>query len=239
MVASTIQVLRKCFRGPEMISMWTPEDDQLLQRAKEGDGVATGKLLTRFEKELEKHVRQKMRPDLRGRIEPEDILQVTYLEAYLRITHFELRGPGSFVAWLKQIAMNNLRDAIIELEKNDGKKRIRKAKSAEESTVDLIASLGLTLTTPSGDAFSGEISDVIDRALRNLPEDYRRVIELYDLAGLPVAEVVTAMTRKKKVAGEAKTVYGTEGAIYMLRRRALDRLRELLGSESAYFSAAG
>ena len=49
------------------------------------------------------------------------------------------------------------------------------------------------------------------------------MIRLYDLEGRPIAEVAAEMGR-------------SSGAVHMLRARAHDRLRELLGPESAFFT---
>ncbi len=62
--------------------------------------------------------------------------------------------------------------------------------------------------------------------LAKLPPDYATVIRLYDLQGKPIAEVAADLGR-------------SEGAVYMLRARTHDRLRELLPGESKFFSAVG
>ena len=52
-------------------------------------------------------------PDpLLRRLDREDILQVAFLHAWERIDSFEYRGEGSFVAWMRQIISNVLRDDI-------------------------------------------------------------------------------------------------------------------------------
>ena len=56
---------------------------------------------------------------------------------------------------------------------------------------------------------------MLKAAIDQLPKDYRRVVQLYDLDGLAAAEVARQMDR-------------SDGAVYMLRARAVDRLRELL-----------
>jgi RNA polymerase sigma factor (sigma-70 family) len=63
----------------------------------------------------------------------------------------------------------------------------------------------------------------MEGALRQLPPDYEKVIRLYDLAGKSPAEVAQEMGR-------------SQGAVFMLRARAHDRLREVLGSSSQFFS---
>ena len=63
----------------------------------------------------------------------------------------------------------------------------------------------------------------LNEALARLPEAYARVIALYDLKRLPVQDVAKALDR-------------STGAVYMLRRRALDMLHEMLGPTSAFLT---
>jgi len=83
--------------------------------------------------------------------------------------------------------------------------------------------LGATYTTPSRAAARREADSFIEQALAKIPSDYADVIRLYDLEQRPIAEVAQHLGR-------------TEGAVYMLRARAHDRLREALGTESMFFS---
>lgn len=183
-------------------------------------------------------------PGVRARIEPQigvvwrpffdvdDVMQVTYLEAFLSIGRFtdRGRGRGAFVAWLTQMASNNLRDAVKELERAkrpDPHKQIRSAgergRGAGESRTALVDLLGVSNATPSQHMAQGEIHAAIERALQQLPPDYAQVIRLCDLEGHSAAEVGARLNR-------------TSGAIYMLLSRARERLGDLLGSESQYFT---
>ena len=63
----------------------------------------------------------------------------------------------------------------------------------------------------------------IEAALAKLLPSYAKVVRRCGVEGRAVAEVAAELGR-------------SSGAVYMLRARALDRLRELLGSESRYFS---
>lgn len=51
-------------------------------------------------------------PPLLRRLDREDILQVAFLHAWERIDSFEYRGEGSFIAWMRQIISNVIRDDI-------------------------------------------------------------------------------------------------------------------------------
>jgi RNA polymerase sigma-70 factor, ECF subfamily len=201
-----------------------PGQNQLLQAATEGDGEALAALL----REHGPVVRRRLRVDplWQAVLDPADVMQVTYLEAFLRIDQLQARTPESFVAWLTQLAKNNLRDGIKELERQkrpSPRQQIRKAghDSTQSST---FSGLGLSASqTPSRDAATKEALQAVTAALSKLPPPYAEVLRLHDLEGRPIAEVSAAMGRSC-------------GAVCMLRFRALEHLRGLMGSESQFFS---
>jgi RNA polymerase sigma-70 factor (ECF subfamily) len=163
----------------------------------------------------------------RSVLEPADVMQVTFLEAFLRIGQYDPDRSEPFRAWVQHIAENNLRDAI------RGLKRLKRPQPAArvalpagaDSTADLFAQLGVTTTTPSRYATREERTTRLNAALDALPDDYARAIRLYDLEGHPIAEVCRQMGR-------------STGAVHMLRARAHDRLRQLLGPESGWFGSS-
>ena len=200
-------------------------DTELFDQAIEGDTTALRTLLTRYGSEARRAIQGKIGSKWRSVLEEDDVMQVTYLEAFLHIDQLIGRNPASFVAWLRRIAENVLRDAIRELERKkrpNPAKRIQTAVT-EESYVALVEYVGGTSTTPSRHARRNEASEIIKRAMQQLPADYRDVLQLHHLEGRSVSEVATKMGR-------------SEGAVYMIRARALERLRSFLGAESKFFS---
>jgi RNA polymerase sigma-70 factor (ECF subfamily) len=201
-------------------------DSQLLDQAGAGDRAAMAELLRRHGPVVRSRLAARISSVWQASLDADDVMQVTYLEAFLRITSFQPRSEASFVAWLSQIAENNLRDAIKELERlkrPNPRNRVQPAPAGEDSYVALVELLGATLTTPSIQAARGELKAALDDALAKLPPDYAQVIRLYDLEGLDATEVGRRMNR-------------SQGAVYMLLARAHDRLRDFLGTESRFFT---
>jgi RNA polymerase sigma factor (sigma-70 family) len=83
----------------------------------------------------------------------------------------------------------------------------------------------MTTTTPSRQAARREAVEILERTLAKLPTDYAKVVRLYDLECRPIAEVARELGR-------------SEGAVYMLRARAHEWLRETMGTESQFFSVS-
>lgn len=205
--------------------MDTPETE-LVHRAVAGDTEALTELLEREGPVVRQRLEPKIGQVWRAVLDADDVMQVSYMEAFLLIHRFIPEGEGAFRAWLAQIAENNLRDAIKSLEraKRPNPRHRVHGPPGEESFVALVEILGVTNSTPSQQVARGEYQAAIDQALNQLPPDYSRVIRMYDLEGRSASEVAAAMGR-------------SAGAIFMLRARAHDRLRDVLGSSSQFFSS--
>lgn len=201
----------------------------LVRAAVEGDEAALTALLRHAAPGLRGFLSARIGQVWRSVLEEDDVLQVTYLEAFLRVGTFSPpEGPeaaDAFLGWLRRIADNNLKDAIRGLEsaKRPDPRRRLTAATPEESFVALVEVLGATSTTPSRVVAREEVGDLMRETMEQLPADYARVIALYDLQGKSPAEVAKEMGR-------------TTGAVFMLRARAHDRLKDLLGPESRFFS---
>ncbi|MFO0837815.1 MAG: sigma-70 family RNA polymerase sigma factor [Phycisphaerae bacterium] len=198
-------------------------NEELLNQAAAGDSEALASLL----RTVGPQVRAGLRIDPRWQsvVDADDVMQVTYLEAFLQISRFQPDGLPAFTGWLRRIAENNLRDAARALERVKRPPADRRVNlpSPDESMAGLIEQLGVTTTTPSRQFGVAEAARAIDSALESLPDDYSRVVRLYDLEGRPAEEVASELGR-------------STGAMHMLRARAHDRLRDLLGSETGFFS---
>ncbi len=204
-------------------------NDRLLNKAVDGDPDALTELLREFGPQVRQRISGKIAAPHRSAFDEDDVMQVTYLEAFLRIDQFAPSGEKSFLAWLTRIAENNLRDAVKELQRGKRpppRKRVTaQRQDPDGSYVTLLGKLGGTMTTPSRHAAGKEAKLLLDASLAHLPADYREVIRLYDLENLAATEVAKQMSR-------------SIGAVYMLRARALDSLHGLLPSESKFFSRA-
>ena len=198
-------------------------DDELISRAVQGNVDVLSQLLESWAPQMATSLGVRVGVRWRGVLDVEDVLQVTFLEAFLRISQCKASDSRSFHAWLMRIAENNLCDAIRALDR--GRRHFPPAPKApdEDSNTELFNLLTAPSSTPSRRAGRHEIRVVLNAALERLPPDYEKVVRLYDLEGRSAGEVGRALGR-------------SEGAVYMLRARAHDRLRQLLGTESRFFS---
>jgi len=199
-----------------------------LTAALAGEREALGRVLVACDPELRRHLSGEIGSLYQSAVSIDDVLQVTYIEGCLRIGTLKERTVNGLLAWLKEVAENNLKDAIRAL---NAKKRPppwrQVGASREESAATFLAGFVGSDTTPTHGARRSEFADLLDRALAALPPDYGKAIRLYDLDGKSIDEVAAAFVPPRST-----------GAVHMLRARALDRLRDLLGDTSRFFSGA-
>lgn len=197
-------------------------EDQRVVRAVERDGDALEELLREFGPPVEAAILIDRR--WRSSLDSEDVMQVTYLEAYLRVATLRSRTAEGFRLWLARIAENNLRDALRALQRDkrpDGGGRRRATRGGGTSAQTLMGSLLDTDPTAGSVAAARDAESRLREAIERLPVSYRHVVEEVDLAERPVAEVAAEWEK-------------SAGAIHMLRSRAHDRLREFLGGRTRF-----
>jgi RNA polymerase sigma-70 factor (subfamily 1) len=204
-----------------------PDHETLLTKARAGDRAALVSLLEALGPQVRQRIAAKIPPTLRAQLDEDDVMQVTYLEAVLRLDRFTGGGATGFLAWLSRLAENNLIDAVRAMEsakRPDPSKRVSTGGGGGgggggnngESTVALVELLGATTSTPSRHAAKGEAARFLEAALITLPPDYQKVVRLYDLEGKAPKDVAAEMQR-------------SQGAVFMIRARAHERLRDALG----------
>jgi RNA polymerase sigma-70 factor, ECF subfamily len=206
--------------------MEAPFDNEI-RRAVGGDREALASLLGRCGPLVRNSLAGRIPKRWQSVLSEDDVMQQSYADALVHVVEFESDNERAFASWLEKIARRNLSDAIrsLEAEKRGGDRRRVEAPAGHESFVALYKRIGSTKTTPSGEVAGKEARAALERAITHLPEVYARVVRMYDLEGRPVQEVATALGR-------------SPGAVFMLRARALDRLHEIMGRTSNFYSGS-
>lgn len=148
-----------------------------------------------------------------GVVDRDDIMQVTYIEAYL--AHREGRlDPSSLRAWLRRAAENNLRDAIATLRcaKRPPPDRRLRPGPGEDPVLWLHRQATSGGTTPSRGCAREELAELIRLEVLRLPPLYREVIELVVLRGMSHSEAAAMIGRSR-------------GAVSLLQQRAIEAVR--------------
>jgi len=195
-----------------------------IRRARAGDLEALAELLEAHSAGLRARLRARVPATHRALLDADDVLQVTWLEAFLQIERLAGDTPAAFSAWLTRIAENNLRDGVRELERD--KRPDPRRRADPQAAEGLLEALRSQITSPSRAAAREEAARLLEAALAGLPDDYARVVRLYDLEGRSIEATAAELGR-------------SNGAVHMLRQRAHDRLRERLGRPGRYLTEPG
>jgi RNA polymerase sigma-70 factor (ECF subfamily) len=105
--------------------------------------------------------------------EAEDILQDSFLKIFFNIKDFS--GPGSFIGWLRKVAVNT---AITHYHKN--------LKYRYHVDIDEYVSVETGVSSFEEDFFT---SDELYKVLNELPSGYRLVFNLYAIEGYKHKEI--------------------------------------------------
>ncbi len=97
---------------PPVVPLATVE---LVRRIRHGDGGARDLLFRRYLPLLRRWAHGRLPPSARDANDTDDLVQVTLLRALNRIEDFDVRHPGSFLAYLRQILLNEVRGEIRRL----------------------------------------------------------------------------------------------------------------------------
>ncbi|MBI4603900.1 MAG: sigma-70 family RNA polymerase sigma factor [Planctomycetes bacterium] len=175
--------------------------DDLARSAREGDRQAFGQLLERFRSRLESWVRIRMGRGVRKALDVEDVVQETLLRALEACDRFRWDGERAFAGWLCRIAENAIQEG---------------ARARRGQTLGDRAEIPDGAVTQSRAERRNERFGRLEKALDSLPPDYRQVIFLSRIQGIPIQEVAGIMSR-------------SPNAVSHLLIRAMTKLKEIFG----------
>lgn len=146
----------------------------------------------------------------------DDLYQETATEALASAETFEYGGEADFMCWVSTIARRVISHSLRGPRGRMSTVRIRRAESSGIGVSE--TRLYAPNRTPSSIVADSERSDSLVKVLRELPSDYRTVLQLHEIEERPLAEVAARMNRSKR-------------ATCMLIARAMAMLREKLREE--------
>lgn len=202
----------------------TFQTDRMLEEARLGVTDRVGQLLEAYRNYLRLLATTMIDHKLRARISASDLVQETMLGAYRDFSQFRGDNERQLLAWLRQILINRLH-VFVQQHVLAEKRDVRREISLEEMGASLARStanlkVGLFLAdrepSPSTNVIRRENAVQLADHLTRMPPEYRDVIVLRNLRGLPFDEVAAQMNR-------------SSGAVRMLWLRAIRRLRDQMG----------
>jgi RNA polymerase sigma-70 factor (ECF subfamily) len=175
--------------------------DRLVAEAQAGDAYAFGRIFDEFSGPVYRFVVSRVgRPS-----DAEDLTQLIFVKALEALPRYQARGVP-FGGWLFRLARN----AVID-HRRTGRDQVALDAAEDRATDDV---------GPEAVVLLRDDIEAVSRALQELTQDQREVIELRFFAGLSAREAAYAMGRQ-------------EGTIRGLQFRAIASLRRSLGLPAA------
>jgi RNA polymerase sigma-70 factor (ECF subfamily) len=196
--------------------------DDLLRQAREHGAEAVGELLETYRSYLSLLARLHVDRRLECKVDADDLVQETFLQAHQALGQFRGTSEAEFVEWLRKILATRLANQVRRFygaRRRDVRLERQLDAELRKSSRSIAGALVKTHSTPSEKAARREQAVLLAEALQQLPPDHREVIVLHHLQGLTLPEVAQRMGR-------------SAGSVEKLWMRALAQLRRALGGSA-------
>jgi RNA polymerase sigma-70 factor (ECF subfamily) len=196
----------------------------LLRRAAQGDKEGWGRLLANHRDRLRRMVGLRLDRHLQGRIDPSDVIQEAYLEAWTRLPEYLGNPTVPFFIWLRFLTGQKL----VTLHRHHLGRRMRDAGreiSLHQGAMPAASSAALAAqlmgrdTRPSEAAMRVELQIRLQEALNLMDPVDREVLSLRHFEQLSRAETAQVLGMR-------------ESAVSKRYVRALEKLGDILGTLS-------
>jgi RNA polymerase sigma-70 factor (ECF subfamily) len=189
-----------------------PDDfSTLLRHALAGDSDAASALFAPFRDRMRRMVELRLDRRLRGRVDADDIVQETFLEAVRRLPDYVAKPSMSFPVWLRFLAGQQLVDAArhhLGVQKRDAGMEVSlyRGPMPEASSASLASLLLGRLTTPSQAAVRIETQLQVQEVLNRMDPLDREVLVLRHFEHLSNNEVAELLGLGKSAASKRYVV---------------------------------
>ncbi|MFM7039064.1 MAG: sigma-70 family RNA polymerase sigma factor [Planctomycetaceae bacterium] len=172
------------------------EDHELAQLRQRGE-TALAEIFSSTLPRLERIIRFRIDPRIRGRVDAADILQETWVTAARRLPDYLLEPTVSLFIWLRQLALQTLIDIHRRelCHRRDAGREIHLASHSPpgDTSLSIAHFLADQITSPSQQLMRTEDIEQLQEALNSMPEIDREVLALRhfeQLTNLQTAEVL-------------------------------------------------
>src|SRR5450432_3160161 len=165
-------------------SMTGIDESALVAQAREGDTIAFGELVRRYEGKifrLAQHVTQ-------NREDAEDVLQETFMKAYEHLDQF--KGDSKFYTWIVRIAVNQ---ALMKLRRRKTDKSVSLDETIDTGEDTVTREIAAWDENPEQQFSRDELGGILDTAIQSLEPPYRSVFVLRDIEELSMEETAEAL----------------------------------------------
>jgi RNA polymerase sigma-70 factor (ECF subfamily) len=158
-------------------------DQQLVARVQKGDSRAFDVLVLKYQHKIFGVISRYVR----DMDEVQDVAQEAFIKAYKALPRF--RGDSQFYTWLYRIAINTAKNHLVS--------RSRRPPGSDVDVEDAEYYDGgealRDIETPENALFGAELKAVVERAIKELPDDLRAAVTLREFDGLSYEDIAEIM----------------------------------------------
>src|SRR5262245_49631977 len=180
---------------PNVIAQW-------IHDAQRGSEEALGQALEGCRQYLLLVANEQLDPDLRDKLGPSDLVQETFLDAQRDFRQFHGHTEQELLAWLRHILLNNLADSRRRY-REAGKRDVAREVPLADAPPDELRQGVAQTDTPHTGLAAQEQAESLRRALEQLPEASRRIIEWRNYELCPFAEIGRRLGKSEEAARKA------------------------------------
>ncbi len=158
-------------------------DHVLVKRVQKGDKRAFDLLVLKYQHKIISIISRYIKDSA----EVYDVSQEAFIKAYRAIGNF--RGDSAFYTWIYRIAINTAKNHLVS--------RGRRPPSSDVDIEDAEYYSGgdqlKDIDSPEAQLMRDELKAVVNKAIRELPEDLRTAVTLREMEGLSYEEIADVM----------------------------------------------
>ncbi|MGI8602141.1 MAG: sigma-70 family RNA polymerase sigma factor [Verrucomicrobiales bacterium] len=163
----------------------SPSDAELVARAQRGHTAAFDQLVIRHGARLYALLYHMTA----NREDANDLLQEVFAKAYRSLKRFQ--GKSQFYTWIYSIAVNMALNFLKKRNRRQNTMSLDDLDAGVANDQDFIAAT--SPRTPVKEVDLKELQKRLNEAMMTLSEDHRAVVTMYDIQGLPHAEISRIM----------------------------------------------
>jgi RNA polymerase sigma-70 factor (ECF subfamily) len=161
----------------------TVTDQQLVAKVQKGDARAFDMLVLKYQHKILGLISRYVN----DADEVQDVAQEAFIKAYRALPNF--RGESAFYTWLYRIAINTAKNHLVS------RSRRPPGSDIEVEDAEYFEGGGALrdIETPESALFGEELRQVVERAIRELPDDLRTAVTLREFDGLSYEDIAEIM----------------------------------------------
>ncbi len=196
-------------------------DQQLLESAQQGNAEALGTLLENYRAYLTVLAQRYLDTRLSGRLDPADVVQITFMEAQRDLPSFRGHSIEELLGWLRNILRNNVSSAHqkhLYTQKRSAGREVSNSPTDSRPAITDVAPA--ETTSPSQRLMRDEAAVYLSNCLEDLPVSQREALRLRYVEGCSLKQMAEKMDK-------------SEMAVAGLLKRGLQALRHRMVTDSS------